>query len=232
METSALHYIRRLNFFPELTEDEKAELAAHSRMLKCLRGHPIHISGTGDDAFWLIKEGKVRLSILGAGGKKITVALLGPGEIIGEMAVAGLEGYAEIAEALTGCVLCQVPTEYFRRIVNRRPDLSLHITKLVGLRRRQIANRIQDVLFLTVPQRVARLLLRLADEFPGTTVRGRRYVNLRLTHQEMADLIGSNREAVTAALRRLDRLGYAKPVKRFWVLVDEDSLKREAGLNE
>ncbi len=215
-----------------MTEEEKTELAAHSRMLECLRGHPIRIPGSGDDTFWLIKEGQVRLSILGAGGKKITVALLGPGEVIGEMAVAGLDGYSEIAEALTGCVLCQVPAEYLRRVVDRRPDLSLHISKLIGLRRQQIANRIQDVLFLTVPQRMARLLLRLADEFPGTTVSGRRHVNLRLTHQEMADLVGSNREAVTAALRRLDRLGYAKPVKRFWVLVDEDALKREAGLED
>lgn len=213
-----------------MTEEEKAELAAHSRMMQCLRGHPIYISGAGDDTFWLIKEGQVRLSILGAGGKKITVALLGPGEIIGEMTVTGLAGYSEVAEAMTGCVLCQVPADYLRRIVQRRPDLSLRISKLIGLRRRQIANRIQDILFLTVPQRVARLLLRLADEFPGTTVSGRRYVNLILTHQEIADLIGSNREAVTAALRRLERLGYAKPVKRFWVLVDEEAMKREAGL--
>jgi CRP-like cAMP-binding protein len=227
---SALHYIRRLNFFPALSEEEKVELAAHSRMRTCRRGELIRL-GQGDrGSFWLIKEGNVRLSILGAGGKKITVALLGPGEIIGEMAAAGLEGPTEIAEALTGCVLCAVPVEFLQRFVQRRPELSLHISKLIGLRRRQIANRIQDILFLTVPQRVARLLLRLADEFPGETTSGGRFINIRLTHQEMADLVGSNREAVTLALRRLEKEGLVAPVKRYWVLLDEERLRHEAGL--
>ncbi len=230
MAQSALHYIRRLNFFPALSEEDKMELAAHSKMRECRRGELIQLGSEDRGTFWLIKEGNVRLSIVGAGGKKITVALLGPGEIIGEMAAAGVEGPTEIAEALTGCVLCTVPMQFLHRLVRRKPEVSLHITKLIGLRRRQIANRIQDILFLTVPQRVARLLLRLADEFPGRTTDGIRFVNIRLTHQEMADLVGSNREAVTLALRRFEQERIAAPVKRYWVLLDENRLRKEAAL--
>jgi CRP/FNR family transcriptional regulator len=89
-------------------------------------------------------------------------------------------------------------------------------------------NRMQDVLFLTVEQRLARLILRLADEFPGTATSGKRFVNIRLTHQELADLIGSNREAVSATLARLRRARCVNAVRGFLVLGNEDALRRAA----
>ena len=229
MAESKLWYIRRFNFFPALTEQEKVELATHSRMIECKRGLPVHLSEADSDRAYLIKKGTVKMSIRSPNGKKLTVAILQPGEIIGEMAVLGDDEPGEIAEAMSDSLLCEVSAPFLRELLHRRPELALQITKLVGLRRKQIRNRIQDVLFLTVSQRIARLLLKLADEFPGETTGGRRFINLRIKHKDIADLVGSNREAVSFCLSRFNRDGLAKPVKRYLVLTDEEGLRKATG---
>ena len=217
--------LRNFDLFASLGEAELEQLATESKVMKFGRNDHICMSGVKHTHAYLVKEGTVRIVSTHSNGKRLTLALLQAGEIIGDVDfLSTAHRTSESAEAVDSVTILAVPLALLKSFRLAKPELTLAITKVIGERRAQILNRIQDVLFLTVPQRIARLVSRLAQEFPGTTKSGRAFVNLRLTHAEIADLIGSNREAVSATLARWKKSGPADMVKGFMVIRDATGL--------
>ncbi len=225
-----LWYIRNVDLFHNLPDSDIEELAKQARLVDFGRGQEICASGTGNRFAHIIKEGNVRLVMHSPSGKQLTVAILKPGDVIGGSDLFGTETGGESAEALSPCTLYQVPVDLLTQFAKERPEFSLRINKEVNKNRMLVMNRMQDVLFLTVQERLSRLILRLADEFPGTTTSGKRFVNIRLTHQELADLIGANREAVSATLIKLRRSKCVQAIHGFLVLSNEKALQGETSV--
>ncbi|MBC8064703.1 MAG: Crp/Fnr family transcriptional regulator [Chlorobia bacterium] len=225
VDSSRLWYIRNVDLFKNLPESDLDELAKVAQLVEFGRGEEICASGTGNPYAYVIKEGNVRLIMHSPSGKQLTVAILKPGDVIGGADLFGTETGGESAEALSPCTLYRVPVDVLHRFAQGRPEFSLRINKEVNRSRMLVMNRMQDVLFLTVQERLSRLILRLADEFPGVTTSGKRFVNIRLTHQELADLIGANREAVSATLIKLRRSKCVNSVHGFLVLASEELLR-------
>lgn len=228
MDSARLWYIRNVDLFRNLPEPDLAQLAGEAKLVEFGRGQEICASGTGNRFAHIIKEGNVRLIMHSPSGKQLTVAILKPGDVIGGADLFGTETGGESAEALSPCVLYQVPVDLLLKLAQESSEFSLRINKEVNKSRMLVMNRMQDVLFLTVQERLSRLILRLADEFPGTTTSGKRFVNIRLTHQELADLIGANREAVSATLIKLRKSKCVQSVHGFLVLSNEADLKSSA----
>ncbi len=224
----AIWYLRHYNFFPCLNEEDLMRMATSANMVRAPKGKVIYFPDEVADSIYLIKEGHVRLSRLTSMGRRLTLDILKPGEIFGEMTVLGEDTRQEMAEAQDDCLLCIVPKSYLSNLISQNPVASLHISKLIGLRRRRIENKIEDTLFYPVSVRLARLILRLADEYPGRTNLGHRLIRLRLTHQEIADLIGANRERVSSVLSRMHDEGLIRPVHRLFSLHNEEALKSMA----
>jgi CRP/FNR family transcriptional regulator len=221
-------FIRNVDIFRQLPEPDLEQLSAAARVVTYGRGEEVCASGTGNEYAYIIREGNVRLLMHSPSGKRLTVAILKPGDVIGGSDLFGVESGGESAEALSPCTLYRVPVAILKRLAAERAEFALRINKEVNRNRTLVMNRMQDVLFLTVQERLARLVLRLADEFPGTTTTGKRFVNIRLTHQELADLIGANREAVSATLVKLRRAKCLNAVQGFLVLGNEDALRKSA----
>jgi CRP/FNR family transcriptional regulator len=230
LHQSQLWTVRNLDLFRSLSEEAIAELASNSLLVEFGKNEPVCMSGVKHTHAYLIKEGTVRLVATSPTGKRLTISILKPGELIGDLDLFGGDLVettpGESAEAMDGAILLQVPVDYLRKLVKSNEDLTLQLYKLAGRRRMVLVNRVNDVLFLTVQQRLARLILRLAEEFPGLTRMNRRFVNLRLTHAELADLIGSNREAVSANLAKMKREKLMVAVEGRIVIYDEDRLKQ------
>jgi CRP/FNR family cyclic AMP-dependent transcriptional regulator len=227
-DSSRFWYIRNVDLFKSLPESDLEELAARAELVEFGRGQEICASGTGNPNAHVLKEGNVRLVMHSPSGKQLTVAILKPGDVIGGADLFGTETGGESAEALSPSTLYKVPVDLLLQFAKARPEFSLRINKEVNKSRMMVMNRMQDVLFLTVQERLARLVLRLADEFPGVSTSGKRFVNIRLTHQELADLIGANREAVSATLIKLRRSKCVNSVQGFLVLANEEALRETA----
>ncbi len=227
-DSAPLWYIRNVDLFRNLPEGDLELLAQEAKLVEFGRGQEICASGTGNVFAYIIKEGNVRLIMHSPSGKELTVAILKPGDVIGGADLFGTETGGESAEALSPCTLYQVSVDLLKKLARERPDFSLRINKEVNKSRMLVMNRMQDVLFLTVQERLARLVLRLADEFPGTTTSGKRFVNIRLTHQELADLIGANREAVSATLIKFRKAKCVQSIHGFLVLSNEPVLSETA----
>ena len=221
-------FIRNVDLFRQLPESVIERLTAAARLVSYDRGEAVCASGTGHEYAYVIREGNVRLQMHSPSGKRLTVAILKPGDVIGGADLFGAESGGESAEALSPATLFRVPVAVLKRLAEEHADFALRINKEVNRARLLVMNRMQDVLFLTVKERLARLILRLADEFPGVATSGKRFVNIRLTHQEIADLIGANREAVSATLVKLRRTKCVSSVQGFLVLGNEAELKKSA----
>lgn len=221
-----LWVLRNFDLFKSLRDEDLEELIRASRIVSFGRNDHICMSGVQHTHAYLIKEGNVRIVHSHVTGKRLTLGILKPGELIGDVDLFNHElPLGESAEAIGEVQLYAVPIDLLQRTIMKSPEVTLKMSRLAGDRRSEVVNLIQDVLFLTVPQRLAKLLCRLAKEFPGTTKNGRAFVNLKLTHAELADLVGANREAVSATLGKWKQQGIAENIKGFFVLKDADKLK-------
>ena len=192
----------------------------------------IYLPGDVSDQVYLLKEGRVKISKLSEDGREITLVILEPGEIFGESAlIDDKETRSTVAEALENAYLCVISRRDFEEFINNKPELALSITKLMGFRRRQIENMLEDLVFRGVHERLALLLLRLSERH-GKEVDGKNLIDISLTHYDYANLIGSTRETTTACLNDFKREGLIEFQKRKVVIIDEKGLRSRAALED
>ncbi len=142
----------------------------------------------------------MRVTRLSTEGKTVILALLGPGDMIGEAAWETDE-HDSYAETLEDSRIYQIGREAFLNFVRENPEFGLRFIGILGDRLKQAQARIEDLVFRQVPSRVARLLVTLAETHGKVTPNGVR-VEFPLTHQEIADMVGSSRVTVTQILNR------------------------------
>ncbi len=194
-----LWYLKHINLFSALTMPELQEIDRITRMQEVKKRQPIYLPGDPSTTVYLLKKGRVKIANSNSSGKEITFAILEPGEIFGELEVLEDSLRETQAEALEDVLICAIRREDFDRYLRGHPDMSVKLTKLIGLRLRKIQSRIEDLVFHDVPARLAHMLLELSqtEGVPdGALIR----IRAKLTHQELANLIGCTRETVSHTL--------------------------------
>jgi CRP-like cAMP-binding protein len=189
----------------ELREDDaefKQAITAHSFRAGQMVAEPDVL---GRNLFTLMK-GRVQLIHEGPNGRRLALATLGPGSMFGEAALLGATDPYVKAVALTDCVLWMVPAPQAQALALRYPVLSWGLLQTVGQRLAQVENRMEEVAYKRLPERLASLLLELANG--GKAIRG-------TSHQSLANMLGTYRETISAILRNfkdegLVELGYRK----------------------
>ncbi len=189
----------------ELREDEaefKQAIVAHSFRAGRVVAEPHALSR---NLFTLMK-GRVQLIREGPNGRRLSLATLGPGSVFGEGAMLGAADPCVKAVALSDCIVWTVPAPQAEALAIRYPVLSWGLLQTVGYRLAQVENRMEEVAYKRLPERLAGLLLELANG--NRSIRG-------TSHQSLADMLGTYRETISAILRGfkdegLVELGYRK----------------------
>ena len=199
-------YIKNCNLFSQLSASDIAELEAQSRVRKLKKGEPVYLPHEQADGVLLVAQGRVKICRATPDGKQSILGFVDVGEIFGELAILGGERRDEYVEATEKTTLVLLPKEGLRNVLRKYPDLVLGVTKLIGLRRQRVEKRLRNLLFRSNRERVIHLLLELCEKYG---VRGDDGIslNIRLSHQEMAAIIGSTRETVTVVLGQLQKEG-------------------------
>jgi CRP/FNR family transcriptional regulator, cyclic AMP receptor protein len=179
---------------------EMARLMGIVEELELPRHHVIFAPGMPSEAVYFIEKGRVRLTRLSPDGRTVILALLGPGDLIGEAAWESAE-HDTYGETLEDTKLFQISKDSFENLIRQNPEFGLRLIQVIGFRLKQAQARIEDLVFRQVPSRVARLLVSLAEHHGKVTPHGIR-VEFPLTHQEIADMVGSSRVTVTQVLNR------------------------------
>ena len=176
----------------------------------------------GENLFSLMK-GRAQLIREGPNGRRLAIATLGPGSMFGEGALLGSVDPSVKAVALTDCVVWTVPAPQAQTMALRYPVLSWGMLQTVGQRLAQVENRMEEVAYKRLPERLAGLLLELAKG--GRTIRG-------TSHQALADMLGTYRETISAILRGFKDAGLVELGYRKIELRDPRGLRVAAGAVE
>ena len=208
---------------------EKERLRRLVKTLRYKRGESIYLPGDPGDTIYFLRKGRVKLAYLDESGKRLTLMIRQKGEPFGEIALAGEDERKLIAEALEATELCAISSTTLLGYAEENPSLSLRISKLVGLRLSEIENRLEDLLFKDVPTRLARLIIKLAEDHgvsSGDVVK----IPLKLTHQDLADLVGSARETTSITLGLFEEEEIIEKQRACIVVLDMNRLKEKASL--
>ena len=194
-----LWHIKHCQMFQRLTPNEIGRLESHSRTRTYPAGSAIYLPSERADAVYLVADGVVKVSSLSPDGKESILAFIDQGELFGELALIDAGPREEFVEAVTRCSIVMIPADTVRQLLSQRSDLALAVTKLVGLRRQRIERRLRNLLFQSSRERLTHLLLDLEEQFGSETNEGV-LIRLKLSHQDLANLIGTTRETVTGIL--------------------------------
>ena len=217
-----------VNLFENLAAENLKVLSHYTQGFRYKKGETIYMPGDPATTVYFLKAGRMKLVYLDPSGRRFTVAICRPGQPFGELGLSKEQShYRFLAQALTDIELCSISKDSLLAFAGENPQLSLRLAKWVGDQLNEIQIRLEELLFQDVPTRMARVLLRLADEY-GQTVPEGVLIDLPLTHQELAELIGSTRETSSLTLSALQREGFLVRQKRRFLLPDVAALRARA----
>lgn len=194
---------RRVSLFSELEPAELEALARVASLRSCPAGTPILREAEPGDQFFVLMRGEVKVFVDSSDGREVVLTHLQEGDFFGEMALFESEGRSASVTALIETELVVLARSDFLAVLAHDFSLTRKILKTLSARLRRANEVIESLALLDVGGRLARYLLRLADESGKSPVDGYFVVN-RPTHQEIANSIGATRETVTRMLKQFE----------------------------
>ena len=222
METK-IWYLKQCHLFDGLTAAEAARLDQRALVRNHARSDLIYSPTEPGQSIMLLARGRVKIKNLTYDGKETILAFIEEGEVFGELALLEDDLRQDYAEAATACTVLLLPRQELLELMANRPDIALSVTKLIGLRRRRVENRLSNILFLSSRDRMLRLLAELAENY-GQWTAGRCQIRLKLSHQDLAGLIGVTRETATLTLTQLRAEGLIQIDRRQITVLHPDRL--------
>lgn len=219
-----LWYIKNAALFSWLQEGELQRLASRSEMVACKKDTTFYFAHEQSDSIYLVKEGRVKLTRTSAEGREVILDILGSGEIFGELAVTGEEIRTHSATAVNEALVCIITRKEFEDLLQRHPEMALRVLKLVGLRRRELEMRLEDLIFQPVANRLVLTLLWQARRHGSRDADGG--IKLPLTQKDLAHLVGASREAVAEQIAEFKRAGLLETGYRSLRLTNPQELMR------
>jgi CRP/FNR family transcriptional regulator, cyclic AMP receptor protein len=198
--------LAEITIFRGLREDEFAALWDRLRRRRFRKGATVFLHGDPGDDLYVVEAGSVKICMTTPDGKEITLAILGPGEIFGELAL--MDGAPRSSNAVTmeDCQLLLLERSRFIAFVDEHPSVARSIIEVLSRRLRDNNELVQDAAFFDVAGRLARVILRLADSV-GSDEGGAIMISRRLTQNDLAGMIGTTRESVNKWLTFYERQG-------------------------
>jgi CRP-like cAMP-binding protein len=216
-------HLKRCDLFERLSPDELKRVELRSLARSFPQKTPIYLPADAANGVLLLASGRVKICSITVDGKQSILTFVEPGELFGELAILAGGQREEIAEAVESSTAILIPADEMRRLVAEHPEVSLGITKLFGLRRQRIERRLKYLLFHSNRERLIHLLLELAEQY-GRPVADGVNLGIKLSHQDLANIIGSTRETVTVTLGELQSAGLLQMGRRKIVLADLERL--------
>ncbi len=204
--TEKTTFLRSLSLFHDLSDKDLHHLAAESRRCRFAAGDMIMYQGDPGAACHVLVQGRVRVFVVGEDGRELAMHILGPGEIVGEMALFDDLPRSANVEALEETRTLEWRRDALLRCLQKSPELALSMLRSMSTRLRYATGDAEGLASLTVAERLLQRLRRLAD-WSGMAVPDGVRIVPPMTQQELAALVGTSRESVNRALVRLRRQG-------------------------
>lgn len=183
--------LREFDLFRDLSDAEVAAIGQAAPMREIPAGQTLYAPDRPSEVLFILKKGRIRLFQVGADGRTMTTSIIAPGQVFGEMAVLGQHLDQTYAEAQEPCVVCLMSRSDVERLLLSDHRIATRVAEFLGSRVADLERRLGDTVLKSVPERVASTLARMAGS-DGATI--------RLTHEQLGDLVGTSRETATKVL--------------------------------
>lgn len=212
-------YFEDVNLFKVMCPQKLADYdEKHSDMSAFDKGETIYFTHDPATTMYLIAAGKVRILNYSEQGDEVVKAILGRGEMFGELALLGEEKRSEIAEAMEdNTMVCPVKIEDVHSLMQDDKEFSFKIHKWLGYRLQKLERRVDNLVFKDVRARLIDFIKELADE-KGKQENGKILIKHFFTHKNIAHLIGTSRQTVTTTLNELRDEGLIEFDRRHFII--------------
>lgn len=209
-----------IDCFPQLSRDDIKFISDHG-VTRLYPKHSIVIhEGDGSDSLWIILEGKVKIFVSDENGKEVILNVQGPSEHFGELALIDQAPRSASVMTIEPTRLAHVSRADFESILIKEPTIALKLISSLTQRIRVLTYFVKDLALHSVRERVIHVLCKLANERNGDAT-----INQRLTHQDIADMVGSSREMVSRIMKELTADGFIV-ARRGTITIDRKLLCR------
>ena len=201
-----LWHLKSCGLFERLTDEQVERIESQSQARSFARGELVYLPSDSSHSVMLLTSGRIKLYHLTSEGKQALLGFIEPGEIFGELAAFQGGPHEEFAEAMEKSTVILIPRDVLQSLMEEHAQVAIGVTKLMGLRRHRLERRLKSLLFRSNRERLIHLLLELTEKYGAPNNQGIQ-IGLKLSHQELANIIGSTRETVTVLLGELQQEG-------------------------
>ncbi|MEW6277221.1 MAG: Crp/Fnr family transcriptional regulator [Candidatus Eremiobacterota bacterium] len=195
--------LRKVPLFAGLSEEDLRALTSIVHRKRQSRGTVVFQQGDPGDEFLVLIEGSVKVELMNAEGKELTLTILQPFQFLGELALLDDVPRSATVVAMENATFFVIHKADFYRMLESYPRMGLPIIRQLTRRLRILTDDIASLAFMDAYTRVARKILALADEMGQRNDQGHVLIDQPLTHQEFANLVGTTRETVTKILNEM-----------------------------
>ena len=195
----------RLELLQGMSPEAVHRFNATMRRTKRQRGEWVFVHGDPADSIYVLEKGRMKITALSEDGHEVVHEILGPGQIFGDTsAMLGIPRTTS-AQALEVSLLCEIRQKDFESLLIAHPELSLQLLRSVGLRLKKAEAQLLNVICNDVSTRVREALLDLIASESG--LQPDQPVRIKITQQDLANLIGASRQKTWQALKKLEDSG-------------------------
>ena len=215
--------LTKVPLFRDLSQPEIARIAEVARERTYPKNSVILFEDDPGDALYVVVSGSVKVVLIGEDGREVILSMLSVGDFFGEMALIDDEPRSAHVIAMEDAAMLVLRREDFHHRLREAPTIALGLLRTLSHRLREADEKIGGLVLLDVPGRVARLLLRMADEHDGVQI------TRRVTHHTIAQMVGSSRETVSRTMRGLVDRGLLEVSKKAISITNRSALEAMAG---
>lgn len=206
-------HFKRCDLFQHFDTETLSKLEARCRTRKLSAKSPVYLPVDDSNSVYLLAEGRAKICHITDEGKQPILAFIEPGELFGELALFQDGSREEYVETIEASTIVLIPGEAVQELMEANRQLAFGITKLIGVRRQRVERRLRQLLFLSNKERLTHLILDLVEQYGRETSDGVE-LQISLSHQDLANVIGSTRETVTVLLGKMQLDGLIRVRRR------------------
>lgn len=222
MSTDITDVLRRTDLFRSVPAGEIEAIVAAARLRTFRRGQVVFTTGDPGDSLLVVLSGRVKVVARSVDGDELTLAIVQPGSVFGELSVTDGGPRSADAEALEESRLLVVPREAVQDVCSRVPSVALALANSIAATLRRLTGEASDLVFLDLPRRVAKVLLAQPRDGDGI-------IRQKMNQEQLAHQVGGSRQSVNIALRGFERRGWIEVHGRAVTVKEAAALGRFAG---
>lgn len=221
---------RESGIFCDLKEQALEDVSQHKVMNTYKKGHTLFFQGNPPFGLYCVNSGKIKVSKIGKDGKETIVRIASPGDVLGHRSLFSGENYSATATAIEDSTICFVDKQYIYESIQKEPSVAIQLiqklSKEMGAAEAHSAAMYQK----NVRERLAELFLNLKKKY-GVEEKGRWKLDIKLTREELASMVGTANETVIRFITEFKDEGLIEQDGKTIYIINEEKLLDFANIN-